>query len=552
MQFDDRLATVLRTRADSDAILRTQFRQLLDLLGAMREDMMSGLVQQAYGRLGLLMEAIPQDAQSQILREPGLRLRNPKLIGFLAQGNAKPAAAAMATARLEDAQWIELIPHLPITARGFMRHRRDISPAVKDLLAKLGVGDLVLPVPQEMQGELSTKDAEPPIASQSVVPPSPSVTEKDGIGALLRRIEAFREGRRSQPNAPLKAPPVSRQLSGFEFTADAEGYVHWADDTVAPLLVGLRLTSANPGLLIKLSDRAAARLKARQPVHAEPVTLDIATEIAGEWRIDAVPLFDPLTGGFTGYGGCLRRPAPVGADSLPDDESDAMRQVLHELRTPVNAIQGFAEIIQQQLFGSAPHQYRAHAAAIAVDAAKLLAGFDEVDRLVSLEGAAMVLEPGEADLHLAVADTVKRLEGVLRSRNAGFSLIVNGADFTFALERTDALALCWRLLATAAGAISPGDEVALNLSSDGETIQLELDAPGGLTKTGNGDTGEAGRQRAVNAGMFGTDFTFRLAQAEAHAAGGKLICKKNRLTLTLPTLTHPRSEPSPEMGRDSG
>ena len=44
MQFDDRLATVLRTRADSDAILRTQFRQLLDLLGAMREDMMLSLI----------------------------------------------------------------------------------------------------------------------------------------------------------------------------------------------------------------------------------------------------------------------------------------------------------------------------------------------------------------------------------------------------------------------------------------------------------------------------------------------------------------------------
>ena len=36
MQFDDRLATVLRHRASDGRAARTQFRQLLDLLGARR------------------------------------------------------------------------------------------------------------------------------------------------------------------------------------------------------------------------------------------------------------------------------------------------------------------------------------------------------------------------------------------------------------------------------------------------------------------------------------------------------------------------------------
>ena len=36
MFFDDRLATVLRQRATGEASLRTQYRQLLDLLGRER------------------------------------------------------------------------------------------------------------------------------------------------------------------------------------------------------------------------------------------------------------------------------------------------------------------------------------------------------------------------------------------------------------------------------------------------------------------------------------------------------------------------------------
>ena len=118
MQFDDRLATVLRMRADSDAVLRSQFRQLLDLLGTAQEGGDETLRSQAYGRLSELMDALPQEEQSQILRGPGLRLRSPGLLAFLADGEAKPAAAAMATARLSENEWLALIPDLPVTARG--------------------------------------------------------------------------------------------------------------------------------------------------------------------------------------------------------------------------------------------------------------------------------------------------------------------------------------------------------------------------------------------------------------------------------------------------
>ena len=56
MHFDDRLATVLRHRAAGEAAARTQFRQLLDLLGAHREGRDASLRAAAWLRLGALGE----------------------------------------------------------------------------------------------------------------------------------------------------------------------------------------------------------------------------------------------------------------------------------------------------------------------------------------------------------------------------------------------------------------------------------------------------------------------------------------------------------------
>ena len=264
--------------------------------------------------------------------------------------------------------------------------------------------------------------------------------------------------------------------------------------------------------------------------------------------MDAAPLFASETGDFSGYAARLYRPnRPAGFENIAT-QGDAMRQVLHELRTPVNAIQGFAEIIQQQIFGPVPHEYRAHAATIAGDAATLLAGFDEVDRLVKLENGAMELDEGTSDFSEALVNTMERLERALRPRSAGFKLNVSGAPFHVALDRSEAMAICWRLLATAASALGPGEEVQLDLASDGHTIHLQLDFPESLRDAASDAARDSQRRRAISAGMYGPKFTFRLAEAEAHAAGGSLICDEDRVSLRLPALTLPDADHSSEDG----
>ena len=128
MHFDDRLATVLRSRVSGLATARIQYRQLLDLLGTMPVEAQGPPIDAACDRLGELGQAIAASDRAAILREPGIRLRNPRLIALLSDGEAAVAAATIDKAQLSEDEWIDLAPALPVSARSLVRQRRDLGP----------------------------------------------------------------------------------------------------------------------------------------------------------------------------------------------------------------------------------------------------------------------------------------------------------------------------------------------------------------------------------------------------------------------------------------
>lgn len=602
MQVDDRLATVLRAPPSGERAARTQYRQVIDLLGSrpagpddlspaqyrslaarvelipteerqrrVSEPALAGQNPQllaflGWRRLDDLARLIPDAERARILREPGQRLRNRHLAAYLAMGDARSAAAAMAIAHLDEAEWLDLVPRLPVIARGFLRHRRDLPAPVQHLLASLGVTDMTLPAPDGSAMPLEQNEDVLELATPAPPPPAFPAAERDGIRALLHRIEAFREGRlRSAEESRLPLGDLGGEdseaayLSGpsaidrFDFRLGADGRIAWADADIAPLLVGMLLGGEAPGVLAVLEKRAAKALEQRQPLRGVHLSLDAASAISGDWRIDADPVFTSATGHFTGYRGRARRwqdPPPLAQasgpepDQTPDSGQDRIRQTLHELRTPVNAIQGFAEVIQQQVFGPAPNAYRALAAGIAVDAAKLLAAFEEVDRLARLESGAMELAPGDADLGEAATETLRRLEGVLRPRGAAITLDVAGDAFPSTLAREELQLLVWRVIATLAGTIAPGEHLEASLTQATPAPSPAMTFTCALPRAIAAQADPFAPMRRdkgqlLSATMFGTGFALRLARAEAEAAGGALqICADN-LALTLPLLTVP-------------
>lgn len=145
MHFDDRLATVLRNRADGPVLSRIQYRQMLDLLGTLPADASGPQIDAAYARIAELTRAIPDQERAAIVQEAGLRLRSPRLVAALAQADPVQSASVLARAHLTEEQWLDLIPALPIAARGHVRQRRDLGPRVDELLARLGIRERGLP-----------------------------------------------------------------------------------------------------------------------------------------------------------------------------------------------------------------------------------------------------------------------------------------------------------------------------------------------------------------------------------------------------------------------
>ena len=578
MHFDDRLATVLRSRVSGSATARIQYRQLLDLLGTLPVEAQGAQIDAACDRLGELGTAIASTDRVAMLREPGLRLRNLRLVALLAGGETVVAAAAIERAQLDEDEWIDLAPALPAAARGIVRQRRDLGPRAEALFDRLGMTVPGLPPVEAQVAQVAqvAQMAQVAQVAQMAVPlpvrdEQADIADKpSGIGAIVQRIEDFRKARapgESQraggrsgsgdaPHLPFGDGALERPaplLRAFDFATDSEGRIIWSDPGMAPMVAGLRLTSAE--ILGPPAAKAALVLALRQhqPIRAKPIEIAGAPAIAGRWRIDATPCFDPQSGAYTGHAGRMRRPQPIAAAQsapAPESDSDRVRQLLHELRTPVNAIQGFAEVIQQQLFGPAPHEYRALAAAIAGDAAHLLAGFEELERLARLEDGNTALPPGSCDLAVIAVATVAQLQPFTEPRSSGFSAIFpNDAPLAIALGQADAERLIWRLLATLAGAASPGEVLQLRGQLLSATIRLTMHLPASLAAMDSGQLlhATAGTApRALMAGMFGTGFSLRLAAAEARAAGGKLQHVGKELQLSLPGLTEVQSGHSHE------
>lgn len=552
MHYDDRLATVLRLRTVGAAVARVQYRQLIDLLGTLPSDARSEQVDAAYLRLHELSEMIPAAERAAMLEERGLRLRAPRLVAALAEAEPDVASAAMRKAQLTEDEWLDLIPALPVQARGSVRHRRQLGERVEAQLERLGIHDRGLPssamASQGAAEVVPLTEAPPPTVSTV---PTPNATEPEGIGAIVKRIEAYRalrvatDASASSPDAPrlplgedhVLSPP--KVVSAFDFATDGESRIIWTDPGVAPMAVGLCLIGADdtqPALL----DMA---LRRRQPIRAAQTRLDGAPAIAGVWQIDAAPVFDPPGGRFTGYRGRFRRPAigvSVTAAAL-HPEADRVRELLHELRTPVNAIQGFAEIIQQQLFGPTPHEYRALAASIAGDSARILGGFDELERLAKLDSGATELEPGNSDFGDVVRAVTAHLEPHTAARSSGYDLRCDDGVMPLSIAAVEAERLVWRLLAALAGAMAPTEKLRLRLRRRDGKARLTVQLPASLAARDDKDLfhAVASPHQTLSAGMFGTGFTLRLAATEARSAGGVLARKADRLRLTLPLLDGP-------------
>ena len=566
MRFDDSLETVLSGDMTSSIGAQLAWRQLVDLVGRGRAAANDDVI----ARLRMIRGSVPPPVRSASARAIADATPPLALVMVFAEDEIAVAAPVLRGAQLASADWAKLLPLLSPTGRSILRHRRDLSGEVVAMLASFGSVDFVLASPDAADGsdERAAPDSgsavfpRPDDASTvigSVEPaemtePSPPdataqrpAEEPSEIAEMLKRIAAFqhaREATLTERNAAVQAPPSSVPSDHFDFEADSSGTIRWVDGISRTALVGLSLADTCRAPDVSGVENAVATA-VRDRSSFTDLRLFVAgrSEAAGTWRVGADPLFDHTTGEFRGFRGSARR---VDADDVATPPAptaalvaDALRQLVHELRTPTNAIAGFAEMIETEMLGPVASAYQERASEIRHQTAGLLDAIDDMDTAARMETAAA--QP--VDDGISVTDMLDRIATDLAPLVTlrGATIALHGLDEQHritgdgrAVER-----LIGRLLATLVAATSAREQIGVVVSGIApDRIRMVFDRPRALasdTDDGSMTLSAGGSDDIGDAPSPGTGFALRLIRNLAAELGGEFAVARDTLTLRLPT-----------------
>ncbi|MDR6789533.1 signal transduction histidine kinase [Sphingomonas sp. BE138] len=517
MRFDDSLKTVLAGEVRSASGVRAAFRQLADLIGRRRAPAEPELL----ARLACLRDRVPETVRAAVARSLALMDPPLPLVAFMIDDVPEVCAATLRAVRLDPVEWETLLPRLGPFGRSILRQRRDLPPSVERALQTFGAADFQL-------------GYAPPVV-ESVAEETPGA-ERFEVSELVERIAAHQRARVS-----LAAEPIS-PLPAFRFETDAAGVIRWLDAGPRGAVIGLTLDHRDGGWSGAAVDGVAAgAFRKRAAFRGARLMVPGESAIAGEWRIACVPMFDHATGAFTGMRGEARRPrADEQAGRAGDREraagAEGLRRLVHELRTPTNAIAGFSELIEQELLGPVASVYRDRAADIRRHVAGLIAAIEDLDLAARIDGHALDRRSGVTQagpLLMRVADDLSSLAAL-----RGAELVLPGAsDAAWSLDPHDAERLVGRLLATALSAAQPGERLATALVAGIGTLALAVVPPAAFAHRDEAallalDDEEASADDG--APLLGVGFALRLVRNLAAELGGRFVIAPELFTLLLP------------------
>jgi signal transduction histidine kinase len=548
LRFDDRLDTVLGADMATPFGAQSTWRQLTDLIGRRRAAPSADAIE----RLRVIRPRVPARVRAASARS--LMFANPpaELVRLFAEDEPSVAAPVIAVARLSGEEWRGMLAAMPPTSRSLLRHRRDLPPETVRALESFGPSDFALPRPDRNWSEPepaaapvaaiaepvqpttikaakeSTRRAEPEPANDATPPPAP--TGPFPIADLVARIDAYQRDHGGL-GRPLQVAPGDAPIDHFCFETDATGTIRWVDGAPREPLIGVLLGTGSA----QVDGVVSGAFRRRAPFADARLIVAGSSVAAGQWQVSATPAFEPASGRFTGYRGVARRPrADQRAEHIPDVPApEALRALVHELRTPTNAISGFAEMIEAQILGPAPDEYRERASAIRHDTRGLLAAIDDVDTAARIEQDALVLRPGVVEAAPLVRRAAADLEPLMALRQSVVDVDYGPPGLAIAGDEIAVARLISRLMALAIGASAIGERIAVRLSAKDGQARIAIERPRAFAAwPGEALLSLEGEDQEGS--LLGTAFGLRLARNLADQLGGSLKIGEQRLTLRLP------------------
>ena len=523
VRFDDRLLTVLNQPAGDRHDVAVRWRQLVDLVARAGPNSASAVVADALAAIRSDAGQVEDRLRAAAARAVAAFPLPLGLLEYFASDSLAVSAPVLAAARLEPAQWTGLLDRADEETRRFvLTLHPEISSAPRAELTE----ELIEAAEPKERSEVS------PAPAQKASPTGPSLSD---VVARIERRRRNRAGQQAVASGGPGAPPMgSTRL--FRWECGPSGEIAWVEGAPRGPLIGRSIARAQEQEGDRVSEEIARAFAMRAPFR--DASLKVAGEgpVAGEWKVSGVPAFEAADGRFAGYRGIALREAPepeanpdLLVQSLPDP--DSLRELVHEIKTPLNAIIGFAEIIDGQFLGPADRGYRQRAGDIVAQARLLLGAIDDLDFA--------------AKVHASDAATTRRVDLAELLSSASSSLkelaAARGVELDFARLRQSAVAsvepeladrLLYRLAAALIGRAQARDRLRISLDRVNDHWRLSISRPPALRGSGASlltDTDAAGDDADAAVAL-----QLRLVRGLARVAGGDLGVAATTFALLLP------------------
>lgn len=522
MRFDDRLATVLAQPVGSPRDRAIRWRQLVDLVARSGGKGDAAIFADAIAAIRDDVPAIGEELRAATARAiSGLSVPMPLLQVFAADRLAV-AAPLLAAMQLDEAGVADLRASASDEVRPFLDTLAPQAPSPPR------------PVEPEMLAEPAAAEPEPPKPAAKA-DPVPSISE------VVARIERLRSSRERTAVATAQVP-VASSLALFRWECSPSGEIDWVEGAPRGALVGRSIATADVDEGV--DDCVERAFGIRAPFRDCVLELGDEGPLAGQWVISGVPAFSPGDGRFIGYRGVARRDEPdehVLHDPLPGQpqigrlpDHDSLREMIHEIKTPLNAIIGFAEIIDGQYFGPAHSRYRERAAEIVANARSLLEAAEDLDFAARLQSARA--RPGEGtDFQSFFPGFAEAL--LARAARLGILVEVDSAGDVgrCALDPELMERLLRRFTDAVLSATANAERLVVDVRRVGKLCAIGITRPKATLLAGKEELldpeftiGEADRA------LLGLGFSLRLVNGLVGIAGGGLEISDDRFTLSVP------------------
>jgi signal transduction histidine kinase len=485
-----------------------RWRQLVDLLARAGDIGESPLARTALEIVREDAAGVDEDQRAAAARSIAALPVPMDLIRLFAGDTLKVAAPVLAAAKVEPHAWSSMMQDAQDDVRAFI---------------------LALTPGAERRQNAPRRAADvrtDPIAA------IPSITE------AIARIERVRELRDHSDGEPAAAeiadsippmPPEEEQPGLFRWECGPSGELAWVDGGPRGALIGRPLFRGSH-LHDSGSDGIACAFALRSPFQGAVMVLADEGPLAGEWQVSGMPAFDPLSGRFAGYRGIARHLRAAAAE-FEAPHPDSLRELVHEIKTPLNAIMGFAEIIAGQMFGPAERNYRERAGQIVAHSHLLLEAIDDLDFAAKLQSGAKSVA-GEAHLATIVETVEAALHERAREADIDLRMLVDPQLPPCAVESALVERLLLRLVGSLIDVATRGERLQLTASQSDERCSIAIDRPNAVRGLSERDlmdpafTLPSGGARTVSLG-----FSLRLIRGIAQLAGGDLVTTPSQLLL---------------------